>query len=51
VGCRGSSEVGQIVKLGKLPLNLQASAYYNVEKPEYGPGWRPRFQVALLFPM
>jgi hypothetical protein len=42
--------IGQIVKLGKLPLNLQASVYYNVEKPEYGPDWQLRIQVALLFP-
>ncbi len=42
--------IGQIVKLGMLPLNLQASGYYNVEKPEYGPDWQLRVQVALLFP-
>jgi len=42
--------IGQIIKIGKLPLNLQASAYYNVEKPEYGPDWQLRIQVALLFP-
>jgi hypothetical protein len=41
--------IGQIVKLGKLPLNLQASGYYKVEKPDYGPDWQLRIQVALLF--
>ena len=43
--------IGQIIKLsGKLPLNLQASAYYNVEKPEFGPNWQLRLQAAFLFP-
>lgn len=42
--------IGQIVKLGKLPLNLQASAYYNVEKPDFGAEWQLRLQAAFLFP-
>ena len=28
--------VGKIFKIGNQPLNAQASAYYNVEKPEFG---------------
>lgn len=43
--------IGQILKLDKLPVNLQASAYYNVEKPDVvGANWQLRLQVALLFP-
>ena len=42
--------VGKIFHLGKLPLNTQISAYYNVETPEYGPDWQLRVQVQLMFP-
>ena len=43
--------IGQITKFGKLPVNLQASGYYNVERPELtGARWQLRLQMALLFP-
>jgi hypothetical protein len=42
--------VGKLFKIGKLPVNSQLSAYYNVEKPEFGPDWQLRFQVQFLFP-
>jgi hypothetical protein len=43
--------VGQIMKVGGMPVNLQASAYYNVEKPDVvGADWQLRLQMALLFP-
>lgn len=42
--------VGKIVRLGKLPINLQLASYYNVVTPEYGAEWQLRFQVQLLFP-
>ncbi len=43
--------VGKIVKLGKLPLNVQLSAYYNVVTPDtFGADWQLRFQVQFLFP-
>ncbi len=41
---------GQIFKLGELPLNAQIGAYYNVVRPDIGPEWQLRFQIALLFP-
>ncbi len=41
---------GKIVFLGKLPLNLQAGAYYNVVKPEFGPDWQLRLQAQILIP-
>jgi hypothetical protein len=41
---------GAIVRLGKLPVNLQAGAYANVVKPDFGPGWQMRLQASLLFP-
>jgi len=42
--------VGKIFKIGKQPVNAQVSAYYNVEKPEYGPDWQLRLQLQFLFP-
>jgi hypothetical protein len=42
--------VGKIFHLGKLPVNTQLSAYYNVVRPDDGPNWQIRFQVQLMFP-
>lgn len=43
--------IGQILKAGKLPLNVQASAYHNVEKPDLvGADWQLRLQVQVLLP-
>ena len=41
---------GKIFKIGKLPLNGSAHAYYNVEKPTYGAEWTLRLQLQFLFP-
>jgi hypothetical protein len=41
---------GKIFRIGKLPLNGQVQAFYNVEKPEYGPQWTLRVQLQFLFP-
>ena len=41
--------VGQIIKWGNTPVNLQASAYYNVEAPKNGADWQLRLQ-AQFFP-
>jgi hypothetical protein len=42
--------VGKIYHLGKLPVNTQISAYYNVARPDYGANWQIRAQVQLMFP-
>lgn len=42
--------IGKIFSVGKQPINSQLSAYYNVEKPEFGPDWQLRVQVQFLFP-
>ena len=42
--------VGKIVRLGKLPINSQVGAYYNVVKPDFGPDWQFRVQVQILLP-
>jgi hypothetical protein len=38
------------MKWGKQPVNLQASAYYNVEKPKFGADWQLRLQLQLMYP-
>ena len=42
---------GRMFRIGKLPVNTQVQAYYNVEKPDdLGPDWTLRLQVQFLFP-
>ena len=41
---------GKIIKFGKLPVNTQVGAYYNVVKPDAGPNWQLRVQVQFMFP-
>ncbi|MBL8526252.1 MAG: hypothetical protein JNL68_01065 [Burkholderiales bacterium] len=42
--------VGKIFHIGKLPVNTQLSAYYNVVHPDDGANWQLRLQVQFLFP-
>lgn len=42
--------VGHIFHLGKLPVNAQIGAYYNVVTPDDGPNWQLRAQVQFMFP-
>ena len=35
---------------GKLPVNLQCQAFYNVQRPDYAPEWSLRLQMQLLLP-
>jgi hypothetical protein len=35
---------------GKLPVDVRLAAYYNVEKPRFGPEWDLQFTVKFLFP-
>jgi hypothetical protein len=42
--------IGQILKIGAQPVNLQAAAYYNVERPDLAARWQARLQVQFLFP-
>ena len=42
--------VGKIFHIGKLPVNSQLSAYYNVVKPDDAANWQIRFQVQFMFP-
>ena len=43
-------DVGKIFHCGKLPVNTQLSAYYNVMRPDDGPNWQIRAQVQQMFP-
>ena len=42
--------IGKIFHLGKLPVNTQLSAYYNVVHPDNGANWQLRAQVQFMFP-
>jgi hypothetical protein len=42
--------IGKIFHLGKLPVNAQLSAYYNVVRPDFGPDWQLRAQIQFMFP-
>lgn len=42
--------LGKLVKFGKLPVNLNASYYYNVVRPDYGPQYQVRLLAAVLLP-
>jgi len=37
------------VRLGQMPLSVQAGYYYNIEKPDGAPDWALRLQLRLLF--
>jgi hypothetical protein len=42
--------IGKIFHFGKLPVNTQLSAYYNVVRPDFQANWQIRAQVQLMFP-
>jgi hypothetical protein len=42
--------VGKIVHFGKLPVNMYAQLFRNVERPYGTTHWSARLQAQLLFP-
>jgi hypothetical protein len=42
--------IGHIFHLGRLPVNTQVAAYYNVAKPDNAANWQIRAQAQLMFP-
>jgi hypothetical protein len=42
--------IGHIFHFGRLPVNTQLSAYYNVVRPDDAANWQIRFQIQLMFP-
>jgi len=49
-GDSNTSGIGHIFHFGRLPVNMQIGAYYNVVKPDNGPNWQLRAQVQFMFP-
>jgi len=45
----GGGKLWRVGKVG-LPVNTQIQAFYNAEKPEFGPDWQLRVQIQFLFP-
>jgi len=41
---------GKLIRFGKLPVNINASYYNNVVKPDYYADWTLRIQAAILLP-
>lgn len=42
--------IGQVLKLGRLPVNLQAAYYYNIVTPDFGADYQVRLQFTMMFP-
>jgi hypothetical protein len=42
--------VGKVTKFGKMPVDTKLVAYWNAEKPDFGPDWSMQFTVKFLFP-
>jgi hypothetical protein len=42
--------IGKIFHFGKLPVNMQVGAYYNVVRPDNAANWQVRAQVQFMFP-
>jgi hypothetical protein len=43
--------LGRLIRIGgKLPVDFKLAAYYNVEKPRFGPEWNLQFTVKFLLP-
>jgi hypothetical protein len=44
------AQTGRLIKIAdKLPVNLLVGSYYNALRPEFGPTWQLRTQVAVIF--
>jgi hypothetical protein len=41
---------GKLIKLGKLPVNLNVNYFNNVVKPEFAADWQLRILAAVLLP-
>lgn len=45
----GGGKLWRVGKVG-LPVNTQIQAFFNAERPRYGPDWQLRAQIQFLFP-
>ncbi len=41
---------GKLFKIGRLPVNAQIQAFYNVVRPDFSNNWQIRAQVQFMFP-
>lgn len=41
--------IGKVLRLGKLPINLQLQGFYNAIHPDNGPDWQLRSQLTFIF--
>jgi hypothetical protein len=41
---------GKVQNIGKVPVNFQIQAFYNVVKPEFGADYSLRLQIQPMFP-
>jgi len=41
---------GKIVRIGKIPFNFQAQAFYNAVRPDYYGGFSTRIQIQIMLP-
>jgi hypothetical protein len=41
---------GRMIRIGKLPVDLQGQVFYYAKKPKNGPDWGFRLQFKMLFP-
>jgi hypothetical protein len=48
--CSDRRGIGHIFHFGKLPVNTQVAAYYNVVRPDFNSNWQIRAQVQFVFP-
>lgn len=42
--------LGKMFSVGKLPMDLQTQAFYNIVRPDQGAEWQLRVQLKLIFP-
>jgi hypothetical protein len=42
--------VGKMFNVGKMPMDFQTQAFYNVVRPDLAPEWQWRVQLKLIFP-
>jgi hypothetical protein len=42
--------VGKLFRIGRLPVNTQLQAFYNVDRPKDSSDWQLRFQLQFLLP-
>ena len=43
------AQFGRVIRIGGRPINLLLGAYYNALRPQFGPTWQIRSQIAFVF--